>query len=166
MINYFSSNQSIGQMSRVYANDLGDWGSIPGRVIPKPQKMVLDNALLSSIIRWRSGVKWSNPGNGIAPSPSPRFCSYWKGSLQVILDYGRQLYFLLIFPLNKEYIALICQSTFSHFPWIFHVIEVQYIFRKDHIMNIYLIGNQQLIEIANLILIYDIFSWSLTSLDK
>ena len=34
-------------MSRVFANSLGDEGSIPGRVMPKTQKMVLDAALLS-----------------------------------------------------------------------------------------------------------------------
>ena len=33
-------------MSRVFANSLRDQGSIPGRVIPKTQKMVLDTALL------------------------------------------------------------------------------------------------------------------------
>ena len=35
-------------MSRVFANGLGDWGSILGRVISKTQKMVLDAALLST----------------------------------------------------------------------------------------------------------------------
>ena len=34
-------------MSRVFANGPGDRGSIPGRVIPKTQKMILDAALLS-----------------------------------------------------------------------------------------------------------------------
>ena len=33
-------------MSGVFANGPGDRGSIPGRVIPKTQKMVLDAALL------------------------------------------------------------------------------------------------------------------------
>ena len=32
-------------MSTVFANDPGDRGSIPGRVIPKTQKMLLDAAL-------------------------------------------------------------------------------------------------------------------------
>ena len=41
-------NMVIGLMSRVFANGLGDQGSIPGRVIPKTQKMVLDAALLST----------------------------------------------------------------------------------------------------------------------
>ena len=35
-------------MSRVFTNSQGDWGSVPGWVIPKIQKMVLDAALLST----------------------------------------------------------------------------------------------------------------------
>ena len=35
-------------MSRVFANGLGDRGSIPGRVMPKTQNMVLDAALLNT----------------------------------------------------------------------------------------------------------------------
>ena len=53
-------------MSTVFANGPGDWGSIPGRVIPKTQKMVLDTALLSTQhykVRIKSKVeqskKWS-----------------------------------------------------------------------------------------------------------
>ena len=34
-------------MSRVFASGPGDWNSIPGRIIPKTQKMVLDAALLN-----------------------------------------------------------------------------------------------------------------------
>ena len=33
-------------MSRVFANGLGDRGSVPGRIIPKTQKKVLDAALI------------------------------------------------------------------------------------------------------------------------
>ena len=36
-----------GIMVRVFANGPGDRGSIPGRVIPKTQKMVLDATLLN-----------------------------------------------------------------------------------------------------------------------
>ena len=39
--------KTIGLMSRVFANGPGDWGSIPSRVIPKTQKMVLDADLLN-----------------------------------------------------------------------------------------------------------------------
>ena len=35
-------------MGRVFANGLGDLGSIPGRVIPKTLKMVLDTFLLNT----------------------------------------------------------------------------------------------------------------------
>ena len=35
-------------MSRVFTNDLEDWGSIPVRVIPKTQKMVLDATLINT----------------------------------------------------------------------------------------------------------------------
>ena len=35
-------------MGRVFANGLGDLGSIPDRVIPKTFKMVLDTALLNT----------------------------------------------------------------------------------------------------------------------
>ena len=35
-------------MSRVFTNGPGDWGSIPGLVIPKTEKMVLDAALLNT----------------------------------------------------------------------------------------------------------------------
>ena len=38
----------IGLISRVFANGLGGRGSIPGRVIPKTQKMLLDAALLNT----------------------------------------------------------------------------------------------------------------------
>ena len=39
---------TIGLMSRVFANVPGDRGSIPGGVIPKTQKFVLDVALLNT----------------------------------------------------------------------------------------------------------------------
>ena len=41
-------NQAIGLMSRVFMNGPGDWGSIPGWVIPKIQKMVLNATLLNT----------------------------------------------------------------------------------------------------------------------
>ena len=44
----FSCLNFIGLMNRVFANGLGDRGSIPCRVIPKTQKMVLDAALFNT----------------------------------------------------------------------------------------------------------------------
>ena len=43
-----SFNRDIGPAVRVFANGPGDMGSIPGRVIPKTLKMVLDTTLLNT----------------------------------------------------------------------------------------------------------------------
>ena len=87
----------LGLGVRVFANGPGDLGSIPGRVIPKTQKMVLDASLLSTQhykVRIKGKVEQSR--KGVAPSPTHWCCSYRKGSLRVTLDYGRQLYLLII----------------------------------------------------------------------
>ena len=90
----------IGLGVRVFANGPGDLGSIPGRVIPKTQKMVLDASLLNTQhykVRIKGKVEQSR--EGVAPSPTPWCSSYRKGSLRVTLDYGRQLYFTYIHTL-------------------------------------------------------------------
>ena len=38
----------IGQVGRVFTNGPGDLGSIPGHIIPKTLKMVLDTSLLNT----------------------------------------------------------------------------------------------------------------------
>ena len=61
-------------MSKVFAYGPG---SIPGRVIPKIQKWYFIRPWLAfGTLRWGSRVKWSNPGNGVAPSPTLRCCFY------------------------------------------------------------------------------------------
>ena len=78
------------------ANGPGDLGSIPGRVIPKTQKMVLDASLLNTQhykVRIKGKVEPSR--EGVAPSPTSWCSSYRKGSLRVTLDYGRKLYLLI-----------------------------------------------------------------------
>ena len=73
-----------------------DLGSIPGRIIPKILKMVLDTSLLNAQqLRYVLRVKWSNPGKGVASFPTPQCCSYRKGSLRVSLSYGVQLTYYL-----------------------------------------------------------------------
>ena len=54
-------------MSRSFANGLVDRGSIPGRVIPKTQRMVPDAILLNTQY-YKVRVKWSNPRNGVTPT--------------------------------------------------------------------------------------------------
>ena len=49
--------------------------------------------LTLSIMRYVSRVKWSHPGEGVSPFPTPQCSSYWKGSLRVTFDYSCHLYF-------------------------------------------------------------------------
>ena len=77
-------------MVRVFANGPGDLGSIPGRVIPKTQKMILD-AILFNTQHYKVHIKGKveqSRERSSAP-PAPRCSSYRKGSLRVTLDYGR-----------------------------------------------------------------------------
>ena len=61
----FPNEQSVRQWS-------GRLGSIPRRVIQKAQKWYLMLSYLTlSIIRYGSRVKWSNPGNRVAPPYTP-----------------------------------------------------------------------------------------------
>ena len=69
-----------------------------------------------SITRYGSRVKLSNPGKWVAPSPTPRDSSYWKGSLRVTLVYSRQLYY------NKKWdmwISAKCKGTHFLFLYFF-----------------------------------------------
>ena len=53
----------------------------------KKKKKVLDATLLN-IQHYKVSIKgkWSNPRNGVAPSPTSQCSSYRKGSPQVTLD--------------------------------------------------------------------------------
>ena len=86
------------KLDSVFASGPGDRGSIPGRVIPNTQKewYLISLCLTLSLIRYVSRVKWSNSRKGVAPFPTPRCSSYWKGSLRVTLNYGRQFYLLIL----------------------------------------------------------------------
>ena len=53
---HITANYLIGLMSRVFAHGPGDRGSIPSRVLPKSQKMVLDSALLYTQ-HYKVGIK-------------------------------------------------------------------------------------------------------------
>ena len=58
-------------MVRVFAYDSEDWGSIPGQVIPKTQKMVLYASLLNTQ-HYKVWIKskWSN-ASGVAIGKIP-----------------------------------------------------------------------------------------------
>ena len=54
------------------------------------KQMVLDASLLNTQ-HYKVWIKskGNTPGKGVAPSPTPQYSSYWKGNLQVTLDYSR-----------------------------------------------------------------------------
>ena len=62
----------IGLVGRVFANGPGDVDSIPGRVIPKTLKMVLDTSLLNTPhnkVQIQGKIEQSR--EGVTPSPTP-----------------------------------------------------------------------------------------------
>ena len=69
-----------------FTNGPGDQGSTQVESYQRLKKWYLMPPCLTlSIISRESRVKWSNPGNGVLPSPTPLGSSYWKGSLWVTL---------------------------------------------------------------------------------
>ena len=96
----------LGTLWPLNSSSVCQWSGRPGFNYrlrhTKDFKMVLDTSLKTlSNIRYISRVKWSNPGKGVAPSPTPPCRSYWKGSLQVALNYGHKLYLLIPPPMDS-----------------------------------------------------------------
>ena len=85
-------------MVRVFANGPGDLGSIPGRLLPKTQKIVLDTSLRNTL-HYRVWIKGKVEQSRERSSALPYTLAIEKDP-RVTLNYGRQLYFyLLVGPL-------------------------------------------------------------------
>ena len=91
---YININRLIGLVDRVFSNGPGDQGSIPGRIIPKTLKMVLDTSLLNTQqykVRIKGKVEQSRERSstllGVVPIEKGAF---WSPSTN-----GRQLYFYI-----------------------------------------------------------------------
>ena len=119
----------------MFLNDLEDWRTIPGQVISKTKKkkkyLIPPPCLTFSVIRYVSRVKWSNPGKGVAPFPTPWCSSYWKGSLWVTLDYDHQLYFFYIAITDWALSKLYC-IWFTTNLWSEIVTTYIYIYTHTH----------------------------------
>ena len=66
-------SNNLQLVGRVFANGPGDQGSIPGRVIPKTLKMVLDTSLLNSQqykVRIKGKVEQCRERSGALPYTS------------------------------------------------------------------------------------------------
>ena len=65
--------RTVGLMSRMFANGPRDLGSVPGRVIPKTKKMVLDASLFSIQhykVRTKGKVEQSRERSSALPDTS------------------------------------------------------------------------------------------------
>ena len=93
----FSSSSSLSSLFglRVALFRLRSFNARSSHTKDSKKWYLMPPCLTLSIIRYGSRVKSSNPGKGVAPSPTPGVVSYRKGSLRVTLDYGRQLYLLI-----------------------------------------------------------------------
>ena len=117
-------------MGRVFANGPGDLVSIPGRIIPKTLKMVLDTSLLNTQqykVRIKSEVEQSRERSialhlcvvaiekGAFWSPSITVASFTTFIMVLTVSLGRPLAKIIysIFPLSNESNAL---EKFSNNP--------------------------------------------------
>ena len=97
----------IGPVGGVFANGPGDLGSIPVRIIPQTFKIVLGNSLFNiQQYKVRIKGKLEQSGKGVAPSPTPRCCSYWKGSLLTSVANFTYLLLLLFTPWEFFFFSL------------------------------------------------------------
>ena len=105
-------------MFRVFAYGPEGQGSIPGQVIPKTQKTVLDASLLNTqhYKVWIKG-KWSCPGKEVVLSPTPWCSNYWKGSLWVDLDYGWPTWLTSDGDLEESRVLFIAITLRSTLTW-------------------------------------------------
>ena len=99
----------IGIMVSVFTDGLGDWSSIPVRVISKTQKMVLDTTLLDiQLYKVQIKGKQGNPGKRVVRSPTYQCSSYWKGNLQVALNYCQPTYIYIYIYMRVCVCVCVC----------------------------------------------------------
>ena len=129
-------------MSRVFTNGLGNRDSILGRVIPNTLKWYLMSPCLTlSIIRYRSRVKWSNPGIGVVLSPTPRCRSYWKRSLRVTFDEVTNFTYLYIYWESVHiYVYIYIYASDDSMNSVKNILVL--IFAADYLMLLRKVGAQ------------------------
>ena len=138
----FCNYLPISLVVRVFTKSLGDWDFNPRLSYQRLKKWYLITPCLTlSIIRYWSRIKWSNPGKGVE-NFSILWCSgYWKGSLQVVLNNGRQLYLLTFLKVISPKVNVI---VWLEFELTYFEADVQYFrhyatmtFKKTWLKNIW-----------------------------
>ena len=104
-----------------------------------------------SIIRNALRVKWSNPGKGVAPSPTPRCSSYWKRSLQVTN------FILIALPRLKNPVSPTIYSYWREKRWI-------YVFPWTQINNSISYDNNHYIKHTSIKWLYRVPCWTFHSI--
>ena len=102
---------------RVFTNSTGDWGSIPGRIIPKTQWYLMHPCLPLTIIRCGSRGKWSNQGKGVVLSSYTSVKLLLKGSLWVDLDNGHPTYLHIYY--SAYFVVRKLDQLFPSYIYIF-----------------------------------------------
>ena len=125
-------NQLIRLVGRVFANGLGDLGSIPGRVIPKTLKIVLKTSLLITQqykARIDGKVEQSRERSRALPL-HPGVVAIEKGTFESpSTKVANITYFLLVYSNFPSYIFVMFHLHFCVFP----VLAKQ----KSHILKIF-----------------------------
>ena len=116
-------------MVGVFANGPGDLGSIPGQVIPKTQKMVLDAILLNTQyykVCIKSKVEQSRERS--SASPAPWCSSYRKGSLRLPSTMVTNFTFFYTYKKDlalKDLQWLICHKTKPNQTKLVPLLQIQ-----------------------------------------
>ena len=74
-------------------------------------------------IRYESSVKGSNPGKGVAPSPTLRCSSYWKGSLRIALANYTYLLYQLQWHVICFWISCLSNKSLSY-KWVASILRL------------------------------------------
>ena len=131
---FVNKHEVFGLMNSVFANGPGDRGSIPGRVIPKTQKMALDASLVNTqhYKVWMKGkVGQSREWSSALPN-TLRCSSYWNGAFGSLLTKIASLALYIFInkyccPSFRQYhislnLAANCAplKTYGHFSYLTH----------------------------------------------
>ena len=91
--------------------------------------------LTFSIIRYGSRVKLINPEKGLAPFPTPRCSSYWKGSLWVALNYDRSF-------AVASFLCLFCNAMKNNSD-TFLCAHITLLIRSNFNLTVFLIADRE-----------------------
>ena len=110
----------------VFINDLGDLGSIPGRVIPKTQKMVLDFSLFNTQ-HYKIGIKVKFPllHLGVVSTEKEHLVrpQRWSPTLLIYSFSSANALFVILWTLSYVHLSVSFSQKFTNL-WKFCLLKV------------------------------------------